>query len=168
MEPLPLINSPPKNKPTDGERSPMISRTSICNPSITFRHQITLPKLPIPPLQDTCTRYLEYIKALETPLEYEISSQCVKEFLETDGPILEEKLLAYAKAFIEHFWYESYLTHRNSVVLNVNPIFILEDDPTPSRNNHISRAASLILGSLKFIHALRIGTLEPDVWGHYV
>ncbi|CAH0518245.1 unnamed protein product [Peronospora belbahrii] len=39
-----------------------------------------------------------------------------------------------------------------------------EDDPTPSRNNQLSRVTSLIMGALKFIHALRRGTLEPDMW----
>jgi len=49
-------------------------------------------------------------------------------------------------------------------VLNVNPFFVLEDDPTPSRNHQLSRAASLVLGALKFVNALRRGTLEPDMW----
>lgn len=38
----------------------------------------------------------------------------------------------------------------------------MEDDPTPARNNQVIRAASLILSSLKFIHALRAEILEPD------
>ncbi|TMW64400.1 hypothetical protein Poli38472_013022 [Pythium oligandrum] len=136
--------------------------------SVTFRHQDALPKLPIPPLEDTLGRYLEYIRALQSDEEYEESEAKVAEFLATEGPELQEKLLAYAQdkvSFIEDFWYESYLNHRSSVVLNVNPFFVLEDDPTPSRNNQFSRAASLVLGSLKFIYALRNETLEPDVWG---
>ena len=48
--------------------------------------------------------------------------------------------------------------------MNLNPFFVLEDDPTPARNNQVVRAASLILSSLKFIHALRTETLEPDVF----
>jgi carnitine O-acetyltransferase len=135
--------------------------------TVTFRHQGELPKLPIPPLEDTCERYLEYIAALQSPEELALSKARVAQFLTEDGPRLQHKLLEYdqdKKSFIEDFWYEAYLNHRSSVVLNVNPFFVLEDDPTPSRNNQISRAASLVLGSLKFINALRSGKLEPDMW----
>uniref|UniRef100_K3X4S1 Choline/carnitine acyltransferase domain-containing protein n=1 Tax=Globisporangium ultimum (strain ATCC 200006 / CBS 805.95 / DAOM BR144) TaxID=431595 RepID=K3X4S1_GLOUD len=135
--------------------------------TLTYRHQRSLPKLPIPTLEETCARYLEYIYALQTPEEYEESKKSVAEFLKKDGPALQQKLIEYDQdknSYIEDFWYEAYLNHRSSVVLNVNPFFVLEDDPTPSRNNQISRAASLVLGSLKFINALRKGTLEPDMW----
>jgi carnitine O-acetyltransferase len=141
--------------------------TSTLVSSITFRHQSSLPKLPIPSLEDTCQRYLNYIYTLQSAEEFEISKQKVQEFLLKEGKILQEKLLEYAKdkdSYIEDFWYEAYLNIRGSVTLNVNPFFVLEDDPTPSRNNQISRAASLILGSLKFINALRKEKLEPDMW----
>lgn len=135
--------------------------------SVTFRHQKSLPKLPIPPLEGTCERYLQYIEALQTPEQFAQSKAKVQAFLATDGPRLQQKLIAYDEhqnSFIEEFWYDAYLNGRSSVVLNVNPFFVLEDDPTPSRNNQISRAASLVLGSLKFINALRKGELEPDMW----
>lgn len=135
--------------------------------TVTFRHQGELPKLPIPPLEDTCGRYLEYVAALQSAEELALTKARVAQFLKEDGPRLQQKLLAYdqdKKSFIEDFWYEAYLNHRSSVVLNVNPFFVLEDDPTPSRNNQVSRAASLVLGSLKFINALRSGKLEPDMW----
>lgn len=137
------------------------------NDTVTFRHQSAIPKLPIPSLDESCARYLASIHALQSPEEYELSQQRVSEFLASDGPVLQQKLIAYDQdknSYIEDFWYEAYLNHRSSVVLNVNPFFVLEDDPTPSRNNQISRAASLVLGSLKFINALRNGTLEPDMW----
>ncbi|CAH0521946.1 unnamed protein product [Peronospora belbahrii] len=135
--------------------------------SITFCHQKELPKLPIPTLEETCQRYLASVKALQTSEEHQITQRHVKQFLQQDGLRLHEKLLNYEKnkvSFIEDFWYEAYLNHRSSVVLNVNPFFVLEDDPTPSRNNQLSRVTSLIMGALKFIHALRRGTLEPDMW----
>jgi carnitine O-acetyltransferase len=50
------------------------------------------------------------------------------------------------------------------VVLNLNPFFLLEDDPTPQRSDQVVRAASLITSTLKFITALRHKTLEPDVF----
>lgn len=46
------------------------------------------------------------------------------------------------------------------MVLSLNPFFVLEDDPTPSRGSQLPRAASLILSSLGFIHDYRQGDLE--------
>lgn len=48
------------------------------------------------------------------------------------------------------------------MVLNLNPFFLLEDDPTPARNNQITRAASLVVSSLEFVRAVRKEELPPD------
>ena len=58
--------------------------------------------------------------------------------------------------------YDSYLNFDNSVVLNVNPFFLLEDDPTPARNNQVTRAASLVDSALSFVRAVRKEELPPD------
>ena len=50
----------------------------------------------------------------------------------------------------------------NPVVLNLNPFFLLEDDPTPARNNQVTRAASLVISSLCFVRAVRKEELVPD------
>jgi hypothetical protein len=44
---------------------------------------------------------------------------------------------------------------RDPLPINVNPCFVLEDDPTPSRHSQIARATSLILASLKFCVSIR-------------
>lgn len=124
-----------------------------------------LPRLPIPPLEDTCARYIQVLEPLQTPKEHQRTKAVVERFLKTEGPSLHEHLQEYAStraSYIEEFWYESYLQHSDSVVLNLNPFFILEDDPTPSRGNQLTRAASLILASVGFIHDLRTDQLEPD------
>ncbi|OAV88309.1 hypothetical protein PTTG_05269 [Puccinia triticina 1-1 BBBD Race 1] len=129
------------------------------------RKDPVLPKLPIPPLEDTCARYIKVLEPLQTPKEHEKTKSVVQRFLKTDGPLLHARLQEYAStkaSFIEEFWYESYLQHSDSVVLSLNPFFILEDDPTPSRGNQLTRAASLILASVGFVHDLRSGQLEPD------
>lgn len=50
----------------------------------------------------------------------------------------------------------------NPVVLNLNPFFLLEDDPTPARNNQVTRAASLVISALSFVRAVRKEELPPD------
>ena len=58
--------------------------------------------------------------------------------------------------------YDSYLNYDNPVVLNLNPFFLLEDDPTPARNNQVTRAASLVVSALSFVRAVRKEELPPD------
>jgi len=54
------------------------------------------------------------------------------------------------------------LNFDNPVVLNLNPFFLLEDDPTPARNNQVTRAASLVVSALEFVRAVRREELPPD------
>jgi carnitine O-acetyltransferase len=86
--------------------------------------------------------------------------------LKNEGPALQERLQTYAtdkSSYIEEFWYDSYLKFTDPVVLNLNPFFLLEDDPTPLRNDQVIRASSLIYSTLTFVHALNTKHLEPDV-----
>lgn len=138
--------------------------SSSSTPS-TFSLQHKLPKLPVPPLEDTLKRYLRALRALQDDREHEQTKRAVEEFLQDEGPRIQEQLIAYAKdkdSYIEEFWYESYLSHSDPVVLRLNPFFVLEDDPTPSRGTQLPRAASLITASLGFIHDLRNEVLSPD------
>ncbi|KZT65330.1 acyltransferase ChoActase/COT/CPT [Daedalea quercina L-15889] len=133
--------------------------------SRTFARQHELPRLPIPSLEDTCRRYLTALEGLQDQKEHAKTKVAVEDFLRNDGPKWQERLAKYAEdkaSYIEEFWYESYLSHSDPVVLALNPFFVLENDPTPDRGSQLPRAASLILSSLGFIHDLRAGMLEPD------
>ncbi|KAK4505270.1 hypothetical protein PRZ48_003233 [Zasmidium cellare] len=134
-------------------------------PGITFAAQDKLPKLPIPDLEATCKRYLASLYPLQNAREHSETERAVHEFLRTDGPDLQEKLKTYSEgksSYIEQFWYDSYLNYDNPVVLNLNPFFLLEDDPTPARNNQVTRAASLVVSALSFVRAVRKEELPPD------
>ncbi|KUI67922.1 Putative mitochondrial carnitine O-acetyltransferase [Cytospora mali] len=134
-------------------------------PGVTFSHQDKLPKLPIPDLASSCQKYLSALKPLQSPREHSDTRQAVQDFLRHEGPELQEKLKKYAEgrtSYIEQFWYDSYLNYDNPVVLNLNPFFLLEDDPTPARNNQVTRAASLVVSALEFVRAVRKEELPPD------
>ncbi|KAG1758185.1 carnitine acetyl transferase [Suillus occidentalis] len=121
-------------------------RPTIPPPGRTFANQHTLQKLPVPSLEDTCKRYLIALR-------------------DGEGPALQERLNGWARekaSYIEDFWYESYLSHSDPVVLALNPFFVLENDPTPDRGSQLPRATALIISSLGFIHDLRQGLLDPD------
>ncbi|KAF7868340.1 hypothetical protein EAF04_004872 [Stromatinia cepivora] len=147
------------------QRSPLASNQPKHERGITFAAQDKLPKLPIPELDSTMTKYLAALKPLQSPREHAETKQAVEEFLKNDGPELHERLKKYASgktSYIEQFWYDSYLNFDNPVVLNLNPFFLLEDDPTPARNNQVTRAASLVISALSFVRAVRREELPPD------
>ncbi|KAI9668904.1 MAG: hypothetical protein M1817_005183 [Caeruleum heppii] len=151
---------PPKSK------EPLASHASKSRPGITFAAQDKLPKLPIPDLESTCNRYLDALKPLQTSREHEATIAAVQEFVRAEGPSLQERLKKYStgrSSYIEQFWYDSYLNFDNPVVLNLNPFFLLEDDPTPARNNQVTRAASLAVSALNFVRAIRKEELPPDM-----
>lgn len=95
----------------------------------TFARQDELPRLPIPPLADTCERYLAALAPLQTPEQHQRTRHAVEHFLHRDGPLLQERLHQYAStrtSYIADFWNDAYLQATDSVVLNLNPFFILE------------------------------------------
>ena len=147
------------------QKDPLVMKQEKSKPGITFAAQEKLPKLPIPDLEPTTKRYLEALAPLQSSREHDDTRAAIRDFLEHDGKELQDKLKKYASnktSYIEQFWYDSYLQYDNPVVLNLNPFFLLEDDPTPARNNQVNRAASLIISALCFVRAVRKEELTPD------
>ena len=131
----------------------------------TFQHQKELPKLPIPPLEDSIRRYLDVLEPLQTKAEHEKSIAACEKFIKTTGPILQEQLVQYSKtrdSYIEQFWFDSYLNYDSPVVLNLNPFIMIEDDPIPGECNWIDRGSELMCSTLRFINAMRNNTLPVD------
>ena len=66
-------------------------------PGRTFAYQDQLPKLPIPPLEDTCRKYLRALQGLQDEKEHAQTKAAVAAFLENDGPRIQEELKEWAK-----------------------------------------------------------------------
>lgn len=137
---------------------------------MTYQHQDELQRLPIPDLEETCTNYLSVLRPLQTEKEYEKTVEAVQNFLKDGtGHYLDSELRKYAEtrnSYIEQFWYDAYLNYDSPVVLNLNPFFLLEDDPFNNEANvvnpQVKRAVTLTVSSLKFIRALKNETLPVD------
>ncbi|KAG8461429.1 hypothetical protein KFE25_010616 [Diacronema lutheri] len=127
-----------------------------------------LPRLPIPEVAETCERYLTAVTPLLSEEDLERTRAAVAQFLARDADGLQAALREYARdkpSYVEDFWFDAYLKPDEPVVLNVNPFFVLADDPMPSAGDaQISRAASLVISSLHFCAKLRRGELLPDAW----
>lgn len=50
-----------------------------------MHYQPSLPRLPIPSLEKTCTRYLNGVQPLISPKEFENTAAIVKNFEENEG-----------------------------------------------------------------------------------
>lgn len=67
---------------------------------VTFRHQPSLPPLPVPPLRDTLARWLATAEALaESDEEVDAARTAVEEFLAPTGmgPVLQARLQRHAE-----------------------------------------------------------------------
>jgi hypothetical protein len=130
-------SSPPLgvNTPLDGDGSDNIDRQSFS----TYAGQSSLPRLPIPTLEETLERFPAVVKALLSSSqgnnEMEKCIEEIQQFLKTDGPLLQKLLEEYDRkgkengkvgSFVEEFWSDAYLAPDSSVVMNLNPFFVLE------------------------------------------
>ena len=143
--------------------------------SRTYFSQATLPRLPIPTLEETLERFQKAVYAIQTPEEREQTKADVEEFIASgDGPKLQSMLIAYDEegerngtlgSYIEEFWSDAYLAPDTSVVMNLNPFFLLEDGPDAKlAKSQVGRAASLVFASAKMASLLRREELTPDVF----
>ncbi len=63
----------------------------------TFARQSELPKLPVPPLEETCERYLRALEGLQDAKDHEETKRAVDDFLKNDGPRIQERLKVWAE-----------------------------------------------------------------------
>jgi carnitine O-acetyltransferase len=63
----------------------------------SFANQDKLPKLPVPPLEATCERYLKALEGLQGPKEHDQTKKVVTEFLNGEGPRIQARLKSWAQ-----------------------------------------------------------------------
>ena len=121
-------------------------------------------------MKDTCERFIEKVTPLISKEDLEKAKESIERFTSGTGKLLQEKLENRAEelrgngSYVEEFWYNGYLAPKESVVLNLNPFFVLEDDPTPARNEQVKRGASLLFCAVRFVWKLWNEELVPDMW----
>ena len=133
----------------------------------TMHFQTSLPRLPIPKLEDSCQRYLMSQKPLLTPEEYEQTKQMTENFLGYEGKALHAELIELDKkmkytSYIKGPWTDRYLKFRDSRFDNMNPFIMARDDP--HTNDPLVRATKLIYSALRFKNSLDANVLEPSVY----
>lgn len=135
---------------------------------LTLRFQDSLPKLPVPTLEETATRYLKTLRPLLSEAELATSRAAVEDFIKAGGvgSRLQEKLIAKredpaTKNWIYEWWNDAaYLSYRDPVVPYVSYFYSHRDDR--QRRDPAKRAAAITTSVLEFKKQVDSGTLEPE------
>ncbi|XP_073994730.1 carnitine palmitoyltransferase 2 [Rhodnius prolixus] len=135
----------------------------------TLHFQKSLPRLPIPELEDSCKRYICAQQPLVDDTEMTQIVKNVNKMLKSDGPPLQKELKAIDAAnrhtsYISRPWFDMYLTDRKPLPINYNPFLVFIDDPKPEYNHQLIRSANMVISSLRFMKSLRANLLEPEVF----
>lgn len=133
-----------------------------------LRFEDSLPRLPVPTLEETAKRYLKSLHPLLSRSEFQDSTKYVQEFLQPDGQgeTLQERLLARredpnVKNWIIDWWNEAaYLGYRDPVVPYVSYFYSHRDDR--KRRDPAKRAAAISTAVLEFKKQVDERTLEPE------
>ncbi|XP_067269324.1 carnitine O-acetyltransferase-like isoform X2 [Pseudorasbora parva] len=134
-------------------------------------HQESLPKLPIPPLKQTCARYLASLEPLLCEEEMVHTQELVKEFLRPGGvgERLQKSLERRARKtenWLSDWWMQSaYLDSRMPVAMYTSPGVVLPKMHFQDRQGQKRFAAKLIAGVLDFKHMIDSETLPVEYLG---
>jgi carnitine O-acetyltransferase len=109
------------------------------------------------------------VAPLLTPEELKETKAIVAEFAKKEGPELHQAVVTYDQgtaaasgSYIEKYWDDAYLVPRDPIAINVNPFFMLQDDPSSGKNEQTVRTSGLIVAILKFWLRVKNRQLEPD------
>ncbi|KAK5619173.1 Carnitine O-palmitoyltransferase 2, mitochondrial [Crenichthys baileyi] len=135
----------------------------------SMHYQKSLPRLPIPKLEDTIRRYLAAQKPLLDGDQFATTEKIAQDFQNGVGKELHEELVVQDKnnkhtSYISGPWFDMYLSARDSVVLNSNPFMSFNPDPKEEYNEQLVRSANMVCSAVRFMKTLRAGLLEPEVF----
>ncbi|KAL9100613.1 MAG: hypothetical protein Q9163_004029 [Psora crenata] len=133
-----------------------------------FRFEDSLPRLPVPTLEETAKRYLKSVHPLLNQAEYVTTQKAVNSFIKPGslGEELQKRLIARRedpkhRNWIYEWWNDvAYLSYRDPVVPYVSYFYSHRDDRR--RRDPAKRAAALATAVLEFRKQVDDGTLEPE------
>ncbi|MGD2271885.1 MAG: choline/carnitine O-acyltransferase [Desulfobacterales bacterium] len=135
----------------------------------TFDQQHLLPKLPLPGLDETCLKFIEWIQPLLTESEFNNTKKIVDQFRERggDGEKLQKNLIQWSQRpdltnWLEPFWNRKYLSSRIPLPINVNFSTVCDENPQAGELSQVRRSAMLIYLTLRFKSLIDSEELEVD------
>jgi carnitine O-acetyltransferase len=133
-----------------------------------LRFEDSLPRLPVPTLEETAKRYLKSVHPLLSKQEYDATTKAVNEFVAPGGPgetlqkrLVERRENPDTRNWIAEWWNEAaYMAYRDPVVPYVSYFYSHRDDK--KRRNPAKRAAAMSTAVLEFKKMVDNGSLEPE------
>lgn len=133
-----------------------------------LRFEDSLPRLPVPTLEETSKRYLKSVHPMLNPSEYANTKKAVEDFVRPGGigQELQKRLQARQedpkhKNWIYEWWNDTaYLHYRDPVVPYVSYFYSHRDDRR--RRDPAKRSAAITSAVLEFRKQVDGGTLEPE------
>jgi carnitine O-acetyltransferase len=133
----------------------------------TFAHEDTLPRVPLPSLEETCVRFLDWCAPLLSAEQFADTAAAVEEFTRTDGPALHAALARYdaepgTHSWLDTFWPARYLGRRDRIALNANFVFLFADTPSDDHAEpQVERAATLTAAAVRYKRELDAEHIPP-------
>ncbi|KAL4244688.1 carnitine/choline acetyltransferase family protein [Abortiporus biennis] len=132
-----------------------------------LRFEKSLPRLPVPTLESTTSKWLETVQPHLKPAEFSTTQKAVSTFLQSEqSKILQERLKARAadpnvKNWLSDWWNDvAYMGYRDPVVVYVSYFFVHKDDV--KKPSQARKAAELVKGLLPFRSLVESQQLEPE------
>jgi carnitine O-acetyltransferase len=130
----------------------------------TFGNEDRLPRVPLPSLDDTCDRFIEWCAPLLTTEELAATEKSVRAFAAPDGPgrTLHAALASYdatagVHSWLDTFWPYRYLGRRDRIALNANFFFLFRD----TGQGQVDRAAALTAAAVDYKLRLDTESVPP-------
>ncbi|MFH4980896.1 hypothetical protein AB6A40_007605 [Gnathostoma spinigerum] len=158
--------------------STVVGKRSLSGEAYQFLHKSEIPsyhfqkslrRLPIPKLNDSCSRLLCAAAAVFHREEFEKFKDVVTSFQNNEGPALQMELLAHDRrnkstSYISEPWFDMYLRDRRPCPVNFNPFMMYAADPNPFYNEQVARATNFVISYGRMKRALDENYLAPEVY----
>ncbi|MGF1682496.1 choline/carnitine O-acyltransferase [Photobacterium minamisatsumaniensis] len=136
----------------------------------TFSRQTELPILPVPDLNKTCRKFIQWAEPFLTEAEKGQTQKVVDRFLQPhgEGEILQNKLTEWSNLhtnmnWSEQAWRDIYLESRSSLVINNNVFYYLKSKLDEKIYSQGAIAAALIGSIYNFISLVDEKKLTVDM-----
>lgn len=134
-----------------------------------FKYQTQLPKLPVPTLSETCSKYLRSIEPFLSPSQLASTTAIVEEFSRAGGKgeELQQRLQNFAAGkdnWLAEYWDDyAYMSYRDPVVPYVSYFFSHKDVNNTIGKNQLYKASLIAYYTTQFLIEVENETLDPEI-----
>ncbi|KAI3405314.1 CAT2 [Candida oxycetoniae] len=135
----------------------------------TYKFQSQLPKLPVPNLEETASKYIKTIEPFLNEQQLAESKAKVETFTKPGGfgEVLQKRLNEFAKTkdnWLAEFWDDyAYMSYRDPIVPFVSYFFSHKDLKNTIGHDQLLKATLLAYYTIEFAEKVQNETLQPEV-----